>query len=67
MKDLHEIAGKILAVKTIYGEMYEDYLRPSSSEAGEWIHNLLLQALDEVNNDLTLYIQITAGNKSVSP
>lgn len=66
MKDLHEIAGKILAIKTIYGEMYEDYLRPGSSEAGEWIHNLLLQSLDEVYNDLTLHINAAANNKNVS-
>ncbi len=66
MKDLHEIAGKILAVKTIYGEMYEDHLRPSSSDAGEWIHHLLLQSLDEVYEDITAYMQETANNKSVS-
>lgn len=66
MKDLHEIAGKILAVKTIYGEMYEDHLRPSSSDAGEWIHHLLLQSLDEVYEDITSYMQEAANNKSVS-
>lgn len=64
MKDLNEIAGKILAVKTIYGEMYEEYLR-SGTEEGEWIHHILMKSLDDVYNELTSYIQ-ESKNKSVS-
>ena len=56
MKDLHEIAGKILAVKTIYGGMYEDYLH-CTTEEGEWIHHILMKSLDDAYDELTLYIQ----------
>ncbi|MBR6622513.1 MAG: hypothetical protein IKK91_01245 [Ruminococcus sp.] len=61
MNDLHEIAGKILAVKTIYGEMYEDYLHCATKE-GEWIHHLLMKSLDDVYNELVSFIQHSSSS-----
>lgn len=57
-KSLNEIAGRILAVKTIYAQMFDDFIRSTegtTAEAGVWIHSLMIQALDEAYNDLNDY------------
>lgn len=50
-KDLTEVAGKLLAIKTIYQIAYDDFMR-SGTEEGEWINNLLIDNLERVYRDI---------------